>query len=219
MSNSTVSRKTAVLSGVTYGIGVEVTLKLVAQGYNICLLTHRATDARNLKNKIVALGKDCEIYLCNVDDSNEINNTYQKIMDRFGQIDLVFTNMGLMPDSLHYPKKPVYQLTTLEWRNYLETTLMGVINSTDLAAKVMKNNMNGGLIFATALYGMIPKANYGLYVVSRSAIRALIETVNIEFEKINKPVNAYLMAPEQIKDLPNEVIARVRTHGESKINF
>lgn len=183
--------KNAVLSGATRGMGREVSLQLAKAGYNICLLTHNLPDAQALKAAIEQIGPDCYIYPCKVEDDDEALATFQTIEDRLGSIDLVFTNMGLMPDSAGYSNKSVAELSGREWRDYLATALMGVVNSTRLAVRFMQKNEWGGYILDVAPWGETAQAKLGLYTTSRGAIRALVETVNVE----NSKIKAYLLQP------------------------
>lgn len=199
-------KKVAVLSGATRGVGEKVTLALAENGYHVCLLTHNQVDANRVKIAVEKRGSTASIYTCNVENCVELANTYQRIYEECGQINLVFTNMGLMPESPSYPKKLVGELTGEQWHDYLNSALLGVVNSVNQVIPYLAKNEKGGFIFTTALWGVAAQKELGLYTVSRAGIQALIDTVNLEAEQAGNKIQAYLLQPRKIGQLSADIL-------------
>ncbi|SHE24801.1 SDR family NAD(P)-dependent oxidoreductase [Actinomyces glycerinitolerans] len=186
--------KTAVLSGATAGVGAQVALTLARHGASICLLTHNLAEAGRLVNQVEDSGGHAWALSCMVEEDAQSYAAFNAARRHFDSgIDIVFTNMGLMPDAPTYPRKTVANLEPSDWRSYMGTALQGVINSTAVALKIMREQDSGGTIINTAFYGMRPRPGLALYNASRSAIRSLVETVNLEAAEGGAPVSAYLL--------------------------
>lgn len=176
--------KLAVLSGASMGIGKQIALELVKNGYDLCLLTHNQTQAEQLKREVSALNHQCVYYSCRVENEQEIANAFQLIKKKYGQIDLVFTNMGIMPDNPDYPTKKIGELQTSDWQTVFKNNFLGVLNSATYAVKTFEDNPNGGKIINCAFYGLKPQGQHAIYLVSRKAIQAVNETINLEYPNI-----------------------------------
>lgn len=210
VSKASLSGKTAVLSGATEGVGAEITLALAGHGANICLLTHNTARAARLVDRAKELGSRAEALSCMVEDDTQPYAALETIKRHFGSdIDIVFTNMGLMPSSPDFLRRSVADLAPSDWRTYMNTTLQGVFNSTSAAFNAMREQTGGGVIINTALYGVQPRSGLALYDASRAAIRSLVETVNLEASECGQPVSAYLLDCESDIEKCREQVAEL----------
>ena len=195
--------RTALMSGAAKGAGADVALALAEQGANICLLTHNIEHAKTLVERIEEAGGRGMVIACMVDDERQLESAMDEAEARFGGgIDIMFTNMGLMPDSSEYPKARVCDLAAGQWESYMRNAAQGAIVSIACAARRMRRQADGGIIINTAPYGMGSEPGLALYAASRASIRAVVDAVNMESDMDDKPISAHLLVNDGVDDWP-----------------
>ncbi|KFI62083.1 SDR family NAD(P)-dependent oxidoreductase [Bifidobacterium cuniculi] len=188
-------QRTAVMSGATRGVGRDVALALAEAGMNICLLTHNPVDAALTVKLIEIAGGNVVALPCMVDDDAALTDAMSQACVMFDTgVDLMFINMGLMPDAYDYPQAPVGHITGDQWSDYMESSSRGAFVSTARAARYMQNQPQGGVIINTAFHGGTARPGLALYAASRAALRAVCDTVNLESAAEGLPVRAHMLA-------------------------
>ena len=87
--------KTAIVTGCSTGLGVQMAKALANQGANIVALARR-------QDKIEAVAKqikeqfevDTLAVKCDITDTEAVNAAVKKVLDRFGKIDILINNAG-----------------------------------------------------------------------------------------------------------------------------
>lgn len=176
--------KLAILSGATMGIGKLIALDLARYHYDLVLLTHNKRPAQQLQTTVRSMGQECDYYPCRVENAPEITQAFGQIKNRCGQIDLVFTNMGVMPDQPAFPAKKVGELTAQIWQQIFFPSVMGIVNSASHAIQAFQGNPRGGKIINCAFYGNQPQVGRALYLASRRVAQAIDQTVKLEYDNI-----------------------------------
>lgn len=203
-------QRTALLSGATRGIGRDVALALADSGMNICLLTHNPAGASLTVKLIESTGGHAIALPCMVDDDAALTDAMSQACVQFDTgVDLMFTNVGVMPGSPDYPLASVDHITGDQWTRYMGSAVRGSFVSTARAARYMRNQPQGGVIINTAFHGRAPRPGLGLYAASRAAIRAVCDTVNVESEAEGLPVRAHLLASDDVKRDRESIVATV----------
>lgn len=99
MSENT--RKTAIVTGASRGIGKAIALKLAKSGYNIAIVDACPLEmSKDAEDEVKALGVDAKAYQCNVADFEKVGETVAQINEDFGGIYILVNNAGITRDSL-----------------------------------------------------------------------------------------------------------------------
>ena len=99
MSENT--RKTAIVTGASRGIGKAIALKLAKSGYNIAIVDACPLEnSKAAEDEVKALGVDAKAYQCNVADFAAVEATVKQINDDFGGIYILVNNAGITRDGL-----------------------------------------------------------------------------------------------------------------------
>src|SRR6202020_2778079 len=127
------TRKTAIVTGASQGIGAAVVRAFLERGYNVVGTSRNATKSAELKPS----GK-----LMLVDGDIGQAATAQKVVDtavqKFGSIDVVVNNAGI------FSAKPFTDYSADDFRALVSTNLEGYIFITQLAVKQMLAKKSGG---------------------------------------------------------------------------
>ncbi|XP_034062526.1 15-hydroxyprostaglandin dehydrogenase [NAD(+)]-like isoform X3 [Gymnodraco acuticeps] len=123
--------KIAVVTGAAQGIGKAITELLLQNGAEVALLDTNKTKGESLKEALDQLyGEQSTLFLhCNVESEEEIKAAFQKTLAKFGRIDILCNNAGI--------------LNEVEWEKTISINLVAVVRCTYLALEHM-NKMTGG---------------------------------------------------------------------------
>jgi len=109
----------------------------------------------------------------------------QSALSSFGRLDILINNAGILRD------RTLLKMTEDEWDTVVQVHLKGTFACTQAAARVMKDQGQGGRIINTSsssgLLGLFGQSNYG---AAKAGIYALTRIAAQELAKYNITVNA-----------------------------
>jgi short-subunit dehydrogenase len=82
------------LTGSSRGIGENIANKLADKGAILVMSARSAALLDNVKKELSSSGIGF-IYPCDVSSSNDVNNTYNKILKNIGDVDILINNAGV----------------------------------------------------------------------------------------------------------------------------
>ncbi|EHO52081.1 oxidoreductase, short chain dehydrogenase/reductase family protein [Lentilactobacillus kisonensis F0435] len=117
-----VKDKVIVITGASSGIG-EASAKLLAKnGAKLVLGARREERLKEIVDQIIAAGGQATYQSTDVTQPGQVKALVQLAKDRFGGIDVIFNNAGIMPSS------PISALHIDEWNAMIDINLKGVLN-------------------------------------------------------------------------------------------
>jgi len=120
---------------------------------------------------------------CSVTDQAGVANLVQRAMDRFGRIDVLINNAGILRD------KSFGKMEIDDFRAVVEVHLMGSVNCTKAVWPIMKQQQYGRILMTTSvtgLYGNFGQANYG---AAKAGLYGVMHTLKLEGFKDNIRIN------------------------------
>lgn len=105
-------------------------------------------------------------------------------MDRFGRIDVVINNAGILRDSTFH------KMSLADFQMVMDVHMTGTLNVTHAVWPIMREQNYGRVVVTTSssgLYGNFGQSNYG---AAKMAVYGLINTLKLEGEKYNLRCNA-----------------------------
>lgn len=172
-----------VITGASSGFGAEIAKLFNAAGNPLLLLGRRV-------EKIKALPLDFTnimVEKADVTNYDEFQIAINKAVEKFGPVDLLVNNAGVMLlGNVRYqdPK---------EWQTMLDTNVMGVLNGTQIVLNSMVERHSGTIINMSSLAGKKTFVNHAAYVASKFGVHGLSETIREEVSGQN--VRISLVAP------------------------
>lgn len=172
-----------VITGASSGFGAEIAKLFNAAGNPLLLLGRRV-------EKIKALPLDFTnimVEKADVTNYDEFQVAINKAVEKFGPVDLLVNNAGVMLlGNVRYqdPK---------EWQTMLDTNVMGVLNGTQIVLNSMVERHSGTIINMSSLAGKKTFVNHAAYVASKFGVHGLSETIREEVSGQN--VRISLVAP------------------------
>ena len=122
-TNSTATKRVAVVTGASSGIGEATARALAGQGYSVALLARRADRIEALANE---LGNGSIAIAADVTDRDSLVTAAQRVMDELGGADTLVNNAGVMLLG------PFGTSQSDDYRQMIEVNLLGAITATEV---------------------------------------------------------------------------------------
>lgn len=179
------SKKVAVVTGASAGIGSAIAIELTKQGMIVVALARRVERVQQLKEKI-PIGSLGSLHArkCDVTKEDEVKSTFDWIKNTFGGIDVLVNNAGITRST-----NLIDADNTTPIREIVETNIMGVVYCTREAFQSMKSrNVDGHIININSIAGHhVPfiagvMPSFNIYPGTKHAITAMTEVLRQEFQ-------------------------------------
>ena len=170
-------QKVAVVTGAGSGIGKAVALALAGEGYAVVLAGRRAENLERAARE--APSKDSRVLAVPTDVTvpASVRALFDRTIDAFGRIDLLFNNAGVGA-----PGVPLDELTVDQWRSVLDTNLTGAFLCTQQAFRLMKSQTpkGGRIINNGSISAYVPRPQSAPYTATKHAITGLTRSTSLD---------------------------------------
>jgi|SRR5450631_897761 NAD(P)-dependent dehydrogenase (short-subunit alcohol dehydrogenase family) len=174
--------KTAVVTGAGSGIGKQVAIALLREGYSVALAGRRRDSLESVVQEAGELGSQALVVPTDVADPASVCLLFGKIKEALGRLDLLFNNAGIGA-----PPKLLEELTCEEWKAVVDTNLTGAFLCTQEAFKIMKaqSPQGGRIINNGSISAHTPRPNSAPYTATKHAITGLTKSTSLDGRKYN----------------------------------
>lgn len=195
--------KVVIITGGTRGIGYETAKAFYENGSKVIIFGSKKESVDKAIAKFAEENIEIEGFYPNLNNYEEIVNTFTKIKEKYGKIDVLINNAGISAN------KPTELTEPEEFANIIDLNVNAVFNTSKGVISFMKEN-GGGVILNTSsmvsIYGQ--PAGVG-YPASKFAVNGLTKSMARELAPHNIRVNA--VAPgvtntDMVAALPKEMI-------------
>lgn len=169
--------KIALVTGASSGIGAATALKLAAAGAKVGLAARRVERLDKLAGQIEASGGQAIAIEMDVVDRKSVEAGVAKLVQRYGGLDIVFNNAGLMPIS------DVEALKVDEWHRMVDVNVKGLMNSTAATLPHLIERGAGHIVNTSSIAGRKVFAGLAVYCATKHAVSAFTEGLRLEVGK------------------------------------
>ncbi|MBO0419428.1 SDR family oxidoreductase [Vagococcus fluvialis] len=170
----TIQNKVVVITGASSGIGEATAVLLARKGAKLILGARREEQLKLLKNKINIEGGEAFYLVTDVTEREDNIALINLAKEKFGKVDVLFLNAGLMPNS------PLSELKSHEWKRMVDVNLMGVLNGIEAALPEFISQKSGQIITTSSVAGLKAYPGGAVYGATKWAIRNLMEVLRME---------------------------------------
>lgn len=177
--------KVIIITGGAGGIGRATAMAFSKEGGNVVIADLKADAAEEAAKAIRdAGGPEPLASQCDVSDEASVEGTVDAAIAKFGKLDVVVNNAGLMVF------KPITELGTDDWIKVLHVDLLGAFFFTKQAFLKMKNG--GSIVNISSVHAIETSPLVAPYAAAKSALVSLTRTSSLEGAAKNIRVNAVL---------------------------
>jgi NADP-dependent 3-hydroxy acid dehydrogenase YdfG len=172
--NSNNEPKVILITGASSGIG-EATARLLARGGHRLVIGARRTDRlETLAKQLNGEGGNVEFTSLDVTDLDDVRAFAGLALEKFGRIDVIVNNAGVMPLS------PLEALKIDEWNQMIDVNIRGVLHGIAAALPVMKRQGSGQVINISSIGGHATFPTAAVYCATKYAVIAISDGLRQE---------------------------------------
>ena len=177
--------RTAIVTGGSSGIGLAIAKRLGEEGARVVVAALGNSSLEGSVQQVKTAGApDAFAFACNVSDEAMVEATVKACLDRFGRLDVVVNNAGMMLFS------PLEDFTQDNWLKVLSVDLLGAMHFTRQALRHMTNG--GEIVNIASVHAVMPTPNVAPFAVSLVVLLSLFCLFAIEGKAKHVRANAIL---------------------------
>jgi NADP-dependent 3-hydroxy acid dehydrogenase YdfG len=167
--NQHIAGKVVVITGASSGLGEATARHLASLGARLVLGARRQDRLEALAADIRAAGGQAEFAVTDVTRKQDVAALVQVALDRFGQLDVMINNAGLMAVA------PMKELKVDEWDSMIDINVKGVLYGIAAALPVFQRQDSGHFINIASVAGLKVFGNATVYSATKFAVRTISE--------------------------------------------
>ena len=173
----------AMITGAGQGIGAAIAQHLGASGCKLVLVDINKDHLSSLSKQLTDQGIENMPITLDVTKKAEIEKSFAAVIERFGTIDVLVNNAGIIRDGF------ISKISEQDWDQVLDVNLKAAFLCCQAVFPIMKENKYGKIIniVSRAWLGNIGQANYS---ASKGGLVSLTRTLALEFARYQINVNA-----------------------------
>jgi 3-hydroxybutyrate dehydrogenase len=195
--------KTALVTGSTSGIGLEMARALAAQGANIVINGFGEADAiRAVEKELQGRGVKTLYHGADMSKPAEIEQMVRAAESTFGRVDVLVNNAGIQHVAA------VHQFPPERWDAIIAINLSAAFHATAEALPGMLQRGWGRIINVASVHGLVASTHKSAYVAAKHGLIGLTKVVALETARTGVTCNAicpgWVLTPlvqKQIDDL------------------
>jgi NAD(P)-dependent dehydrogenase (short-subunit alcohol dehydrogenase family) len=180
------------VTGASRGIGRAAFEALVCAGAHVVATARSLTALEGFDSEAKSAGGEATLAACEMSSTQDIDQLSELIRDRFGRLDGLFGNAGILG-----PKQPVGDLPPAEFEAALAINLTANFRLLHRLDPLLKASPAGRALFVTSGVAWKRHAGWSPYAVSKAALEALVGVYAHEIE--GTAVRANLISPGPIR--------------------
>lgn len=167
--------KVVLITGGGTGIGAETARLLASRGAAVAIAGRRKDKLDTVAAGIRAEGCSVESYTLDVTDKQAVERVVAAVIDRFGRIDVMVNNAGLMQI------RPMAEVNTEEWDIMIDVNLKGTLYAIAATLPHFLAQQSGHIINLSSVAGVKVFSPGGtVYSGTKFAVRAISEGLRHE---------------------------------------
>lgn len=182
---------TCVITGAASGIGAGLARHAASLGMNLVLADWDETSLNALAGTL-----NVETLALPTDVRNEaaVHALAKAAYDRFGNVDLLFNNAGVLSSGL------TWEIDAATWQRSLDVNIGGVVNIIRaFVPRLIAADRPARIINTSSLGGFLTSPFMSPYSATKFAIVAISEALAAELAAIDSKVQVSLLAPGPVK--------------------
>ena len=171
-------KRICLVSGGNRGLGFETCHQLAQLGHTVILTARNLTKGKIAAKQLTDKGFDIIFYQMDVSNQDSIDDAYDKIMHRFGRLDVLVNNAAILYDTWQSAIDADFEIVN----QALVTNLLGPWRLSKRFIPIMKKNRYGRIVNVSSLAGSLHFMGKGApaYSISKTALNALTRKLAAE---------------------------------------
>jgi len=169
--------KTALISGGSRGLGLELGRRFAREGAHVVLLARERDELRNAASEFLDRGVDATVLECDVRKPDEVKKTVREVIERRGAIDVLVNNAGIIQVG------PMEHMQREDFIDAMDVHFWGPLSLLQEVLPHMKSRGAGRIVNIASIGGKVAVPHLLPYVASKFALVGLSEGLRPELAK------------------------------------
>ncbi|QAA21653.1 SDR family oxidoreductase [Sporolactobacillus terrae] len=207
--------KVIVITGASSGIGEATARKLSLEGGKVVLGARRTERLEKLAADLRKAGGEVAFQQTDVTNKTDVQALVQTAVEKYGHVDVLFNNAGLMPLS------PLRDLKVEEWERMIDVNIKGVLYGIAAVLPMMREQKSGHIINTDSVAGYaVSRGGWAVYSGTKFAVRAIAEGLRLE-ESPYSGIRVTNVSPGAVQtELPSTITdPKIKKQVEEKEKF
>jgi NAD(P)-dependent dehydrogenase (short-subunit alcohol dehydrogenase family) len=176
--------KKALITGGSRGIGRATAILFARAGADVAVnFARRETAAKEVKEKIERLGRECVMWKANIAQKKEVDEMVRSLHDRWGRIDILVNNAGI------WTYGEMGNMDESVWAETMGLNLNAVFYACNAVVPMMKKNKRGWIVNVASPAAVRGEALHSHYAASKGALISLTKSLSTELAPFGIRVN------------------------------
>lgn len=172
------SNKVVLVTGASSGIGEATSRLLAGRGARVVLGARRTERLATITGEIRAAGGQAEQRALDVTSLDDMRAFVDFARERFGGVDVIVNNAGLMPLS------PLSALKVDEWNRMIDVNIRGVLHGIAATLPSMEAQGSGHIVNVSSIGGHLTFPGAAVYCATKYAVVAITDSLRQETTKV-----------------------------------
>lgn len=178
------SKRTALVTGASRGIGKACALALASAGHRLILASRTLEKLEETAAEIRSQSGEAFVVSVDLASRESITEGFAQAAKEFGRIDVLVNNGGITKDGLAMRMKPA------DWDMVLQTNLTGAFHAIQQVMPAMMRERWGRIVNISSVVGEMGNPGQANYVASKAGLIGLTKSLAREIGSRNITVNA-----------------------------
>ena len=181
--NATLRDKVALVTGASQGLGRALALAFAEEGARVVVNARSDESVRPVAGEVEGAGAEVLAVAADVSREAEVERLVRETVERFGRIDVLVNNAGLLG-----PRVGVENYPEDEWRRVIDANLTGPYLVSKAAIPHLSEG--GSIVNVVSGVSVEGRAQWGAYSVSKFGVEGLTQILASELAERGIRVNA-----------------------------
>jgi NADP-dependent 3-hydroxy acid dehydrogenase YdfG len=172
------SKKIVLITGASSGIGAAIARELAGPGIKLMLGARRVDRLESLADELRATGADVAAQRLDVTDRKDVQAFADAARARWGRVDVIVNNAGIMPLS------PMASMKVDEWDRMVDVNIKGVLYGIAAVLPGMLAAGSGHIINIGSIGALTAVPTAAVYCATKFAVRAISDGLRQENEQL-----------------------------------
>lgn len=175
--------KVAIMTGAGAGIGRATSLLFAREGAKVVALDLLADGIQELVKEIHSAGGEAEAIVADVSNAEDVERCVQKALSRFGRIDILFNNAGIVvPGKIH-------EISETDWDRSIGVNVKSMYLMCRSVVPLFQKQGGGVILNTSSAVVLRTVADRAVYTAAKGAVLALTRSMALDYVKDGIRVN------------------------------
>lgn len=173
-----ITGKVVIVTGATSGVGRGVAKELASRGARVVATGRRQKEGTELEKSVLDAGGELVFVQADVTSEADCVRVAETANDRFGRIDVLICNAGIVGDPAI---TDTHEVEVDTWNQVIGTNLTGTFLSCKAVLPYMMAQHDGVIFTISSMNAEVPLSRMAAYNSSKAAVAQLTRTLAIEY--------------------------------------